>query len=149
MTCCGPQQLRLHTTNALQFLQSHFTTSFFSILSFFYSTYAGYCGNTNWAEKMSLIFSPYNFWVSRFLKCRNSTLFPKLFWPNVRKKSFIDRELFLKFKAEGQEFAQFLSSVEQFIRTVKENAFLTCSWRFLKSNKLQWLEFKLEKIIEI
>ena len=94
MTCCGPQQLRLHTTNALQFLQSHFTTSFFSILSFFYSTYAGYCGNTNWAEKMSLIFSPYNFWVSRFLKGRNSILFLKLFWPNVRKKKFYWSRIF-------------------------------------------------------
>ena len=29
----------------------------------------------------------------------------------------------------------------------KQNAFLTCSWRFLISNKLEQLEFKLEKII--
>ena len=45
-----------------------------------------------------------------------------------------------------------LRSLEQFIQTVKgqnnfwqQNAFLTCSWRFLISNKLEQLEFKLEK----
>ena len=30
-----------------------------------------------------------------------------------------------------------------------QNAFLTCSWRFLRSNKLEQLEFKLEKNIGI
>ena len=30
-----------------------------------------------------------------------------------------DREKVLKFKAEGQEFAKFLRSLEQFIQTVK------------------------------
>ena len=30
-----------------------------------------------------------------------------------------DREIFLKFKAEGKEFAKFLRSLEQFIQTVK------------------------------
>ena len=42
---------------------------------------------------------------------------------------------------------------EQFIQTVKgqnnfwqQDAFLTCSWRFLISNKLKQLEFKLENI---
>ena len=49
-----------------------------------------------------------------------------------------------------------LRTLEQFIQTVKsqnnfwsQNAFLTCSWRFLISNKLEQLEFKLEKIIGI
>ena len=53
---------------------------------------------------------------------------------------------------EGREFAIILRSVEQFIRTVKgqtnvweQNAFSICSWRFLKSNKLEQVEFKLEK----
>ena len=31
----------------------------------------------------------------------------------------------------------------------QQNAFLTCSWRFLRYNKLERLEFKLEKIIGI
>ena len=62
----------------------------------------------------------------------------------------------MKFEAEGREFAEFLRSLEQFIQTVNgqnnfwlQNAFLTCSWRFLRPNKLEQLEFKLEKITEI
>ena len=49
----------------------------------------------------------------------------------------------MKFEAEGQEFANFLRSQEQFIQTVKgqnkfwqHNAFLTCSLRFLISKKI-------------
>ena len=67
-----------------------------------------------------------------------------------------DQEKLLKFEAEGREFAKFLKSLEQFIQTVKgqnnfwyQNAFLTCSWMFLISKKLEQLEFKLEKIIGI
>ena len=37
----------------------------------------------------------------------------------MRKKYSSDREKVLKFKAEGQEFAKFLRSPEQFIHTVK------------------------------
>ena len=58
----------------------------------------------------------------------------------MRKNCSIDREKLLKFEAEGQEFAKFLRSLEQFIQIVKgqnifwyQNAFLTCSWRFLRS----------------
>ena len=58
--------------------------------------------------------------------------------------------------AEGQEFAKLLRSLEQFIQKVKgqnnfwpQNAFFTCSWMFLISNKLEQLELKLEKIIGI
>ena len=50
----------------------------------------------------------------------------------------------------------FWRSLEYVIPTVKgqnnfwyENAFLTCSWRFLISNKLEQLEFKLEKNIGV
>ena len=63
---------------------------------------------------------------------------------------------FLKFEAEGRESAKFVRSLEQFIETVKgqnniwqQNAFLTCSWRFLRSQKIERLQFKLEKIIGI
>jgi hypothetical protein len=80
---------------------------------------------------------------------RNGILLPKLFWPTVRKNCSSDRENFL-------EFAKILRSLEQFVRTVKglnnfwqQIAFLTCSWRFLRSNKLEQLKFKLEKIIGI
>ena len=64
---------------------------------------------------------------------------------------FSDQEKLLKFEAEGREFAKILRSLEQFIQTVKVQnnfgnrmLFLTCSWRFLKSNTLEQLEFKLE-----
>ena len=73
----------------------------------------------------------------------------------MRKSFSSDREKLLKFEAESQEFAKILRSLEQFIQTVKgqnnfwqQNAFLTCSWRFLISNKSEQLEFKLEKILE-
>ena len=37
---------------------------------------------------------------------RNGILFPKLFWPTVRKNSSRDPEKLLKFKAEGREIAK-------------------------------------------
>ena len=75
-------------------------------------------------------------------------LLPKFFWPTVRKNCSNDREKLFKFKVEGLEFAKFLRSLKQFIQIVKgqvnfcqQNAFLTCFWRFLRSNKLEQLEF--------
>ena len=69
----------------------------------------------------------------------------------MRKNCSSDREKLLKFEAVGREFAKCLRSLEQFIQTVKgqnnfwqQNAFLTCSWRFLICNKLEKLEFKLK-----
>ena len=74
----------------------------------------------------------------------------------MRKNCSSDREKLLKFEAEGREFAKILRSLEQFVQTVKgqnnfwyPNASLTCSWRFLRYNKLEQLEFKLEKIFGI
>ena len=62
----------------------------------------------------------------------------------MRKKCSSDREKLFKF----------LRSLEQFIQTVKgqinfcqQNAFVTCSWRFLRSNKLEQFKFKLEKCL--
>ena len=37
----------------------------------------------------------------------NGILLPKLFWPTLRKNCSSDREKFLKFEAEGWEFAKF------------------------------------------
>ena len=58
--------------------------------------------------------------------------------------------------AEGREFSINFKSLEQLIQTVTgqnnfwlQNAFVTCSWRFLITNDLEHLEFKLEKIIWI
>ena len=50
---------------------------------------------------------------------KNGILLPKLFWPTVRKKCSSDLEKLLKFEAEGQEFANFVISLEQFIQTVQ------------------------------
>ena len=50
----------------------------------------------------------------------------KLFLPTVRKNCSSDRE-----------------------KLLKQNAFLTCSWRFLIPNQLEQSEFKLEKNIGI
>ena len=46
-------------------------------------------------------------------------LLPKLFWPTVRKNCSSDWEKLLKFRAEGQEFARILRSLEYFFQTVK------------------------------
>ena len=37
----------------------------------------------------------------------------------MRKDCSSDREIFLKFEAEGRKFAKFLRSLKQFIQTVK------------------------------
>ena len=62
----------------------------------------------------------------------------------MRKNCSSDREKNLKFEAEDREFENLLRSLEQFIQTssvqfLKENAFLTCSWRFLSTNTLEKL----------
>ena len=44
-------------------------------------------------------------------------LFPKLFWPTVRKNCSGDWEKLLKFEAERQEFAKILRSFKQFVQT--------------------------------
>ena len=49
----------------------------------------------------------------------NGIMLPKLFLPIVRKNCSSDREIFLKFEAEGQEFTEFFRSLGQFIQTVK------------------------------
>ena len=73
----------------------------------------------------------------------NGILLPKLFWPTVRKKNLVIKKTF---EAEGREFTKFLRSLEQFVHTVKgqnncwyQKAFLTCFWRFLRSNKFEQL----------
>ena len=58
----------------------------------------------------------------------------------------------LKFKAEGKEFVKnfeitrtIYSNIERREQFLKQNAFLTYSWRFLRSNTLEQLEFQFEK----
>ena len=42
----------------------------------------------------------------------NGILLPKLFWPTVRKICSSDREKLLKFEDEGQEFANYLRTLD-------------------------------------
>ena len=93
------------------------------------------------SEEFSLEFNLWS-WHSDI----NSILLPKLFLPTVRKKCCCDQEKPLIFEAEGQEFAYFLRSLEQFIQTVEDqnnfryhNVFSTCSWRFLRTQKIEQL----------
>jgi len=62
----------------------------------------------------------------------------------LREKIVLVIEKLLKFEAEGQKFAIFLRSLEQFTQTVKSQkiflvtkCFLTGCWRFVISNKLE------------
>ena len=88
---------------------------------------------------------------SKHRSFRNGILLPKLFRPTVRKKCSSGHENLLKFKAEGENFQNF-----EIIRTIYSNSersepfvvkecFLTCSWTFLRSNKLEQLGFNMEK----
>ena len=78
----------------------------------------------NMAMKNEISFST----EERKKKFGNGILLPKLFWPTVRKKYTSDREILLKFEAEGGEFAKFLRSLEQFkqwkVRTIFGNRML-------------------------
>ena len=74
----------------------------------------------------------------------------------MRKNCSIDREKLLKLEAEGREFAKnfeitrtIYSNSEMSKQFLSQNAFLTCSWRFLISNRLEQLEFISEKNIGI
>ena len=64
----------------------------------------------------------------------NGILLPKLFWPTVRKNCSSDREKLLKFEAEGQEFAKFLRSLEQFKLEKKILGFRNMQEKLEKSN---------------
>ena len=70
----------------------------------------------------------------------------------MRKKCSSDQEKLLKFEAEGQEFSKYFEititiylNSERAIQVLKQKAFFMCSWRYLRSNLLEHLEFKLKK----
>ena len=76
------------------------------------------CTRSEIIEKEPSVYDDYSIYDSQYGK-KTGILLPKLFWTTVRKNCSSDREKLLKFKAEGQEFAKFLRSLEQFIQTVK------------------------------
>ena len=61
----------------------------------------------------------------------------------MRKNCSSDREKLLKFEAEGREFAKInitrtiYSNSERSEQVLVTECFLTCSWKFLISNKLE------------
>ena len=72
----------------------------------------------------------------------------------MRKNWSSDREKLLKFKAEGREISNILRSLEQFTQTFRtifgdRMLFQLVPGGFVISNKLEQLEFKLEKNIGI
>ena len=89
---------------------------------------------------------------------RNGIMLPKLFWLTERKNSSSDPKNLLNLKTENLQKI-WDHYIEQFIQTVKgqtnfgnristkQDAFFTWSWRFLRSNKSEQLEFKFEKTI--
>ena len=103
-------------------------TNTFYLSSFFLSKWHVISMNfIIWSVKNSFERGMHNFLVGwhgwhsiliNYLYHTNGILFPKLCWPSVRKICSCGSEIFLKFEAEGWEFAKFLSSLEQFIQTV-------------------------------
>ena len=105
----------------------YFSIFFVSVILFehFFSTW---CNNISWQGGRNLSSSLRNSAAAVhgslvFSFQHSGILFPKLFWPTVRKKCFVIEKNFWNSKLKV-----FLNS-ERFL---KQNAFLTCSWRFLK-----------------
>ena len=98
----------------------------------------------------------YYIWLSKTSngKLQNIILFPKLFWPTVRKRRL--HRLRIDFEIQDWRLRickffeitwNFSSNSERSVQFLKQNVFLTCSWRFVRSNTLQQLKFKWEKLI--
>ena len=83
-------------------------------------------------------------------------LLPKLFWPTVRKNCSSDWEKTFEIRGWRLRICKtfkitrtIYSHSEMLVQFWKQNAFLTYSWRFLRSNILEQSRLKLEKIIWI
>ena len=72
---------------------------------------------------------------------------PKLFWPTVRKTCSSDRGKNVEIQGWGPRIRTIFSNSERSEQFLVTECFLTCSWRFLRSTKLEQVEFKLEKNI--
>ena len=69
-------------------------------------------------------------------------MFPKLFWPSVRKNSSSDREKLLKFKAKSLELATILRSLVKFIWILKgQNNFVVRNMQEKSEKKMCWSNF--------
>ena len=80
-----------------------------------------------------------------FERIMNGILLPKLFWPTVRENCSSDWEKLLKFKAGGWEFAKILRSHRTICLNSERSEQFLVTECFFWSNRLEQLEFKLEK----
>ena len=85
-------------------------------------------------------------WKTRlYLKIENhGILLPKLFWPTVRKNCSSDREKLRDWRpriCKNFEITRKIYTKSERSDQFLQNAFLTCSWRFLRSNKLEQLNW--------
>ena len=89
--------------------------------------------------------------MARYCHKLNGILLTKLFWPIVGKNSSSDHNFF--FEIWGQEFAKFLRSLKKIYLNNKrpEHSLVTqCFFNFfLGINKLEELEFKLKKEMDL
>ena len=68
----------------------------------------------------------------------------------MRKNCPLDWGNRLKLDPEGQKITKTIcSKSERSEQFLKQNAFLTYSWRFFRTDKLEEFKFKLEKIIGV
>ena len=74
-----------------------------------------------------------------------------LLWGKIIRKISNSRPSASNFIFFSRSLEQFVWTVQWKVRTIfgVQNAFWTCSWRFLRCNKLERLKFKLDKIIGI
>ena len=82
----------------------------------------GYTFTIVYSSKCVSVFLHQTLVCSIKLSCaiiKNGILLLKQFCSTVRNNCSSDREFFLKFKAEGREFAKFLRSLEQLYQTVR------------------------------
>ena len=134
---CQPLPFDLYHHLAIFFVRSHKT--FFS------------CSDPHFYVNQSM-------YLCRFLHfalTRNGILFPEFFCLTVRNIVLGIEKIFWnsKLKAENLQTIKITrtiySNTERPIQFLKQNTFSTCSWRFLWSDTLEQLRFKLEKLIGI
>ena len=115
------------------------------------------CSSVNQSQNCPLIgWKRINFWSGTLWIASYGILLPKLFWPTAKKNCSSDKENFFEIRGWRLRICKIFESTwtiysnrESSEQILVTECFLTCSWRFLISNKLEQLEFKLEKIIGI
>ena len=110
----------------------------------------------NWRLLHFLLFQRYqqSNWEFKTVSFKSGLYQSKKVWSMLfcfKKNVLVINKNFWNWRLKANNMQNFWDHyLEQFIQTVKrQKNFLTCSWRFRRSNKLEQLEFKLEKNIGI